>query len=409
MKTLKSQLFLISSILLCILATLVAIIINSAFEEKKFAEEYAIKNQIAGYLNTAAEWQAIERGIGATILGSGDASPLFSKFIEMGKKGDTKVLHIKQLTEKWGTKAFSEKLNQWLQKYEQVKRARPKIANGSISKDEWLKITTANINLGFSLRHLAFVPQNKKEQIQYLNNILRPNIARLCEFAGLERALVANTIARGDSFSTETLNKIKWYRFIVEESIEQVLLGETATSNEISQAIVTFEKEFLHSFEQLRQKVFAASLKGMAYPVDATTWFESATKAINTGWAISKIAGEQANTFRLDMELAAKRNMIITWLLLFLVLLIFSLFILWSKNHILIPIQKLIDSTQKVANGDFFHQIAIDSENEIGKLEIAFNKMTDDLRISTLKIFAAKEQAETANKAKISATKSALQ
>ncbi|KHD09256.1 hypothetical protein PN36_07395 [Candidatus Thiomargarita nelsonii] len=91
MKTLKSQFVIVSAILLCVLLILVGVIIKSAFEEQNLAKQYKIKTQIAGYLNTAAEWQAIERGLGAIILGSseGDSSPLFSKFLEMGKKGDT--------------------------------------------------------------------------------------------------------------------------------------------------------------------------------------------------------------------------------------------------------------------------------------------------------------------------------
>jgi hypothetical protein len=120
MKTLKSQLVIVSCLLLCILVTLVGITINRAFEEKKLAKEYGIKNQIAGHLNAAAGWQAIERGLGATILGSaeGDLSPLFSKFIEMGKKGDTEVLEAKKSADKLfaltKNKEFDDKLNHWL-------------------------------------------------------------------------------------------------------------------------------------------------------------------------------------------------------------------------------------------------------------------------------------------------------
>jgi signal transduction histidine kinase/CheY-like chemotaxis protein len=674
MKTLKYQLFIVSAILLCVLVILVGMIIKNAFEEKNIANQYKIKNQIAGYLNAAAEWQAIERGLGSLILGSGEgeSSPLFSKFMEMGKKGDTQVLHAKQSAEKWIARSknndFEDKLNQWHEKYEAVKLARPKIAADDISKDEWLDIATANINHEFSLRNFAFIPQNQKEQIPYLNNVLHPNIARLCEFAGLERAIVGNTIARGEPFSSETMNRIKRYRAIVDQSLAQVLLlkGQASTSKEMEQAIVTFEKEFLYSFQMLRENVLVAShqqeeaikavslqivkrkasfqnylsgistdllnisshpnvtllantliekeqmplaeravetlfekfsqvkkvymqiryldnagqervrvdfdgntttiirdqqlqnkrhryyfqdsinlllreiyispldlniergkieipfkpvmrfatpvfldgkkragiivfnlltntplflhkitetegredyilanqagfylhhpdeakewgmmekikrshhnvkqdypevaekilsgkeghvrlssgeilvykpiyieaarfwviikvLKGIEYPVDAATWFDAATKAINTGWAISKVAGEQANTTMLEMESAAKINMTISWIILVVVLLIFYFFTQWSKNHILLPIQKLTNMTQKIAAGDFSHRVTLKSEDEIGKLGSSFNKMTEDLQSSTHKILEAKEQAEIANKAK---------
>jgi len=100
MKTLKSQMFIVSGILLCVLITLVGIVINSAFEEKRLAKEYGIKNKIARHLNAAAGWQAIERGLGATILGSakGDSSLLFPKFLEMGKKETPKSYIPKSLS-----------------------------------------------------------------------------------------------------------------------------------------------------------------------------------------------------------------------------------------------------------------------------------------------------------------------
>jgi len=672
MKTLKSQMFIVSCILLTILLTLVGITINKAFEEKKLAKAYGIKNQIAGHLNAAAGWQAIERGLGATILGSGQGnlSPLFSKFIEMGKKGDTEVLEAKksadQLFALTKNKNFDEKLNQWLEKYRQLRLSRPKIANGNISKNEWLNIATANINYEFNLRNFAFVPQNKKEQILYLNTVLRPKVARLCEFVGLERALVGNTIASGKHFSSETMNKIKHYRSIVELSLEQILLlkGQPSTSKEMEQAIVTFEKYFWQSFQLLRENVFTASkkqeeaiklvstrlarrkaffqnyltgissdllnlsqhptvinlahaltekeeahlaerinavktlfdkfsqvktvymqiryldnsgqervrvdgngskpinseqlqsnryffqklinlsggeisfspldlnmehgkierhfqpifrfatplfieenkhagiitfnfmsnissfldendqtedyilvnqdgfylqhpdeskewgmmkklnrsqhnikqdypevaeqilsgkegtvyflgktliykpiflhskdekgdflvilkvIKNVAYPVDAATWFEAATKAIDTGLAISNVAGEQANTIMLEIKSAANRNVLISLFLVVFVLLIFYSFIQWARNRILIPIQKLIEITQNMAAGDFSQRIAKQSEDEIGQLATSFNKMADDLQRSTRKIIVAKEQAELANKAK---------
>ena len=402
----------VSGILFCVLVTLVTMVIYDAFEEQKLAKEYKIKNQIAGHMNAAAGWQAIERGLGATILGSGKgkSSPLFAQFLEIGQKGDSEILQAKMSIKKWvaiaKNKDFEEKLNQWREKSDAVKLARQKIAHGEISKNEWLDITTANINYEFNLRNFIFIPQNQTEQIPYLNSVLSTNVAKLCEFAGLERALVGNTIASGKPFSNDTMNKIKNYRSIVELSLSQVLLlkGQASTSNEMQQAIVTFENAFMQSFQRLRQQVFASNqhlINGkVKYPVDAATWFDTTTKTINMGLAISKVAGEQANTLMLEMDYAAKRNLIISLCLLVFVLLIFYLFIQWSKNHILIPIEKLIDITQNMAAGDLSQRVITPSEDEIGKLGKSFNQMAEKLQSSTLKLIAAKEQADSANKSK---------
>jgi PAS domain S-box-containing protein len=266
-KTLKYQIFFISAILFCVLVVLSGISIRRSFKTKKLSSEYAIKNKISGHLNAAAGWQAITRGYGATIIGSdkGDSSPLFSKFLEMAGKGDFEVTQveeqIRELLSVRKDKAFEERLNIWRKNYESLTLSRPRIKNKDISKDEWLDISTLNINNEFSLRNTTFTPQEHGEDILYLNNVLRPNIARLCEYAGRERALVGNSIASGEPFSHETINRIKHYRSIVDQSLGQVisLKGLPSTSSQMKQAIAIFEEEFLESFQHIRMEVFSAS------------------------------------------------------------------------------------------------------------------------------------------------------
>ena len=95
----------------------------------------------------------------------------------------------------------------------------------------------------------------------YLNNVLRPNIARLCEYAGREHALVGNAIASGMPIFSEAKNEIKHYRSIVEESLGHVLFLKNLpfTSSRMKQAIETFDEEFLQSFQLLREDVFLSS------------------------------------------------------------------------------------------------------------------------------------------------------
>jgi signal transduction histidine kinase/CheY-like chemotaxis protein/HPt (histidine-containing phosphotransfer) domain-containing protein len=679
MKTLKSQMFVVFGILLCVLLTLVSVVIKDAYEEEKLAEEYGIKNKIAGHLNAAAGWQAIERGFGSTIIGggSGGSSPLFPKFLELGEKGDNEVLQAKKYAEKLvaitGNNNFEKKFHDWLGKYDMLKTIRAKVATGDVVLNEWFDIATANINHEFNLRDFTFIPQYPQEQIPYLNSVIRANVANLCEFAGRERALVGNIIASGKPFSSDTLNTIKRYRSIVEQSIAQVLLlkGQTSTSVEMEQAIATFEKEFMQQFQQVREKVLTASqkqdkaiktayrqiasrkiafqnylsgisadllnianhhdvkalaktvienkpeglaeqlnmvetlfdkfsqikkvytqiryldntgqervridsdgditkvirgeqlqnksnqyyfqnttnlppgkiyfssldfdierrqieypfkpvlrfatpvftddnkragivilltdmplfflhkkitkyegledyilvnqngfylhhfntekergmmeqlhktyynirrdypqfadqilsgkagfarlnsgesiiyqplfiqvdatetgnfwviikiIKSVEYPIDAATWLEIATKAINTGLAISDVAGTQANTIMLKMKFATQKNGTISAFLLLFVVWIFYFFIQWSRNRILIPIQKLTDITQKIAAGKLSQRITVTSEDEIGKLSTSFNQMTDNLQKST----SDKQQAKLANEAKSS-------
>ncbi len=656
--SLNFQIYIVSAILFLILTFFITITIKRSFEERRVAEEYTIKNGISSHLNAAAAWQAIERGCGATILGSGegDSSPLFSNFLEVIERGDSEVLQAEEQMERLlrvtGNNTLIRPLDKWHKGYEDLVRARPKIATNDISKEEWLYTATLNINNEFDLRNIVFAPQKMGEKILYLNNVLRQNITRLCEYAGLERALVGNIIASGKPLTQETSNEIENYRSIVEQSLNQLLVIKDLqlTSNQIKKAIEDFEKEFLQSFNILREEVFTSSrdqqleieasyvqntkrkeifrnyfsiisndllnmsnqksiktlaralsgqedidlskklheveklfetfsqvkktlcriryldalgnervrvdfdgrvtkkvsgeqlhdrsdksyfketivlqpgavyisplnlkmeegkieipykpiirfatpviedgkssgvlifnvlantpfflhrvikkegkgdyilanqdgfylnhpyevkewgmvvllnkshhnvrldypnagdqilsgkkgsvlfasgkilvyepfflksdgsgnrfwvimkeVKPVEYPVDATTWFERATKAINTGIAISNIAGAEADAVMLEMAVSAKRDVIMSFSLFVACISIFVFFIRWSRSRILKPITRLTDITQRISEGDYAYQFEVNTKDEIGLLATNFNKMAKGL------------------------------
>jgi PAS domain S-box-containing protein len=266
-KTLKFQIFFISAIMTCVLIILLGKLIIESFKTFELSEDYILKNEITNHLNSAAIWQALERGYGATIIGSGegDSSPLFTNFLEAAKKGDAEVLQadkkMKILLSTRKNEVFEDKRYSWIMGYGDLVDARPRVAYRNISKYEWLEIATHNINNEFDLRNITFSPQKKDEEILYLNNVLLPNITELCEYAGLERALIGNTIASGKPLSNETINSIKHYRSIVELALGQVMLLKELpfTSSKMKQAIETFDKEFLQEYQLLREEVFSSS------------------------------------------------------------------------------------------------------------------------------------------------------
>ena len=267
--TLRFQLIVVLSILFCFLIVLVGKSIKKSLEARTLSEEYSIKNKIIGHLNTAAGWHAVERGYGATILGSGNgaSSPLFTSFLKMGKKGDSEVLqaekYIRKLTKADDDDILEKELNRWHKEYQILLSSRPKIASNSIHKKEWLNVTTININNEFDLRNVTFAAENMDERIIYISNILSPNISKLCEFAGLERALIGNTIASGKPISKEVYEEIKRYRTVIEHPLNQILQLKDllSTSDLMKQALLDFEKEFLQSFQLLREDIFKASRK----------------------------------------------------------------------------------------------------------------------------------------------------
>ena len=50
-------------------------------------------------------------------------------------------------------------------------------------------------------------------------------------------------------------------------------------------------------------------------------------------------------------------------------------------NFIIKPIENIVDVTERIASGDLSHQVPVNSSDELNRLAISFNKMTDSLRL----------------------------
>ncbi len=264
MKSLKATVGFFLVVPVCLLGALIGIIITNLIREQRSVAEYHLRNRIADHLNTAAGWQAIERGLGATILGRGeDSASLHELFLDAEKRGDAEVAAAEQIAQDLISRdrAFEDAYVEWRTSLSRLAAARARLAAGEIQLDEWIATATTVITRGFSVRDLSLIPRSEKERILYVSTALSTNLARLSEHAGLERALVANAIAGGKSFSAATWAAIGNHRAVVEESLHRALLlkGITSASTETDHAITAFEKEFLHSFQSLREEVFAAS------------------------------------------------------------------------------------------------------------------------------------------------------
>ena len=50
-------------------------------------------------------------------------------------------------------------------------------------------------------------------------------------------------------------------------------------------------------------------------------------------------------------------------------------------NFIIKPIENIVDVTERIAAGDLSHQVPVKSSDELNRLAVSFNKMTDSLRL----------------------------
>ncbi|VAX15346.1 Methyl-accepting chemotaxis protein I (serine chemoreceptor protein), partial [hydrothermal vent metagenome] len=301
MKSLQAKLISMLAVMLVIALVLSVILVAKAMEENDMASNYGLKNKIAGYLNAAAGWQAIERGVGATILGSDSPSTsLISKFNNLGSKGDEEVASAmrvaKELIEIYPDRDFESQFSSWKSAYGSLQAVRSRVTSGSIKRGEWIPIASKNINAEFSMRNIAFAPHDDREGVMLLNAVTRVNVATLAEFAGRERAILGGTIAGGKPILPATKETLVGYRALVDNASKAILAQKnlSGTPGELSAAISAYEAEFLGGYQQLREKVYSASAKGEAYPVSGGEWIGAATKAINTVLNISKVVGDIA-------------------------------------------------------------------------------------------------------------------
>jgi methyl-accepting chemotaxis protein len=280
---------------------LVGILIRSALQERQLAGAYASRNEAARHLNAAAGIQARARGLGTLILSvAGSSGEYLSRFDVTVNEADAQIQEAREDLETVNAIAGSPELSgveaAWEKALATVAAARPQIAARQISVKEWVATATSGIEQTLRLRDSMFLPNLPQEVILHYNTALCPTIVSLGEYAGRERAIIANCIASGKPIPPEVLVKLGGYRELVDQAVQQIKAMKDwgQTPPEICHAIANFEQEFLGVYQDLRTKVYAASEKGESYPVDAGVWLDRSTTAINSALAMNTVAARLA-------------------------------------------------------------------------------------------------------------------
>lgn len=351
MKSLQAKLVGMISLMLLISLILAAFLILTSNKTRNIAKLYKVMDIIAGNINEAAAFQAVERGVGATILSSENPpAGLFGKFEELGRKGDEKALKalelIDELLEMRADTDLQAAVSIWNNVYDNLKSARTKVMNRSISKNEWIPIATENIKSEFNVRDVTFAPKNNQERVIEYNMVVRANVATLAEYAGIERAQLGAVIASGAPIPPETMAKLLGFRAIVEIASHhiQALKSLSSTPPELSAAIAAYETEFLGSYQSLRAKVYSASEAGEPYPVNGGAWIGAATKAIDTALAISNTIGGLSEKAVTEIANEARNEITLDIVLLAVAVMVFAFVLVFIRRSVVNPINRMINS-----------------------------------------------------------------
>lgn len=108
--------------------------------------------------------------------------------------------------------------------------------------------------------------------------------------------------------------------------------------------------------------------------IDTSKWIYAHLESSTTGWHVLVLQPRS--------ELLAQMNRI-TWLTITIVCitLLLSLFVSWSVSGVITkPIRKILLSMKKFQKGNFFEQVVLDGQDEIGQLGAGYNVMVQRIR-----------------------------
>ena len=321
----------------------------SAYVQQQAAEQSRLMSEAAGYLNDAAGWQAIERGVGATILGSTHPSAsLIQRFEQLGEQGDAELARgleaLEALRQIHTSVALDAAYTTWRQRHTDLLQARERVRAGNVEAQRWLSISTDQINAAFSMRNALFLPRNEQESIRYFNLATRANVATLAEYAGMERANLGNVIASGQPIPVEVYARLQRFRAVVDYAAAGVLAltADPTTSPELRSAIRDFEQLFLNDFEHLRQQIYQASAQETPYPVDSAGWIDQSTTAINSALQISTVIGRLSDEAATGAQRQAARTMTLAIAALLAALIIFGGILFFVRKKVIEPVNQII-------------------------------------------------------------------
>jgi|GEM_PF-414482 len=259
-----------------------------------------IANQMADQIIAATAEEAKERGFTANYMatlekGQTPQSTIRSKidqFRQVGNKNaESAFEYARQLADKdWGGNEFKAALRESEDRWDQLQSLRQQVDNHSgVKTGEWVSQMSQFILTFTRLRQMAFVPANHQEGAIYNNSMIKQAIWAIGEYSGRERAMVAASIASAKPMSSEKLQSLAQYRGIVEFQLDYLkstamLLMTNAKHAQYASTVQSnwqaIQSNFLGSYQQLREKVYAAADSGK-YPVSSSEWLSQATSAIN--------------------------------------------------------------------------------------------------------------------------------
>lgn len=391
--SIKSFLMGVVGVLVLLLTIISVNNVRNAYRDAKEYSRVGMANDMADAILTAAGFEAKERGMTAMVLASdkaGDAS-FIEKVRETRAKGEESLKKANELAEKLveadgSNTALKTALRRAKETYTQLESAR-RDADRNLGLDaksyparEWIKNITNFIQANAEVRLAAFASTASKDSLQEairMNIELKQSIWLVSEYAGRERATMANFVSSRKPLDPAASESLKTFNAIVNINLTPILRLKdmNGIDSSVLKSVIKMEDVFIGRFGETKATVYAASGIG-DYPLSGKEWIDKSSEAIDTVIAVSNDVGAMVyNGIKADVA-ASRRNMAATVVVLAVVIAIGLGSILVINSKVITPMLYLNKAINEIENtGDLTLSVNVESRDESGQMAKAFNGM----------------------------------
>ncbi len=362
-----------------------------------------IANQISDQVLEASAYQALERGLTNTLISKYSLiekvdSELVSKIQTYRTKGEEIISKVYVLAEQYnkGSTAsisYEEHIAELRVQHNKVKKARSTIdamltgKETAMTNDLWLDIMTEFIFLAADLRLEGFAAGTPEEIISQVNLSIKHSIWFISEHAGLERAMLGKITSSRKPITIEQLNHLHNNRTIVDQNLRLLehhisrLMNQAGSIdrqiiNEVSLAMDKVKSEFLGTFQQRREQIYAQKETGN-YPISAKEWIKESTSAIDSVLQLN-LAVSNVAAINLNKEKSDARNKL--WLNIIILIVGFILIVLGflSINSTTGRVTSIKDTLVTGSeNKDLTLRLPMSQKDELGTMAEAYNVLAE--------------------------------
>ncbi|MBI1910696.1 MAG: HAMP domain-containing protein [Deltaproteobacteria bacterium] len=374
--------------------TILSIInVVDTYKTSKEIARMDIANQLADEVLALSGFQAKERGVTAMALSSNQSADgsIVNKIEELRTKADEAYKTASETTELLismdSTNTAIQAANGKLKDaWSELQNARKSVDKnlGNAVKDyatkDWIKAATNGIDAGAEVRLSAFASTANDETLQEalrMNLELKQAVWLVSEYAGRERATVANFVGSRKPFDAQATEKLNTFRAIVEISLKPIqrLKDMNNINPEVLNSVSRMEDVFINKFGETRKAVYEAGTTGN-YPITGKEWIDRSSEGIDSILEVSSAVGTWVDDGVMADLAASKRNLVFSSLLL-TVILCLGVFSIWViKSKVISPMAYLNNTMLNIEKtNDLTLNLDIKSQDESGQMASAFNSM----------------------------------